>query len=217
MPHLNPAAFDAFLGGNIGQNFTWSKGYRCPCFNQQSGAASPTCAVCAGAGVIWDKPLPAPAGVANQKVQREWANFGQWANGDVVVTIPQMSALYNAGEFDRVTMLNATENFSINLTRGTALERIHKQVTKFLRVFWLDANQNIVEGQAVPTIGPKGVLTWPNTGAPPAGAKYSINGTALVEYFVWGNFPQNRNEHFGERLPKRVVLRKFDLFGRQLP
>lgn len=213
---LNPAAFDAFLGGNIGQNFNWRKAYRCPCQNPQSGAANPSCLQCGGAGVLWDNSILSPAGVANQKVQREWAQFGQWQNGDVVVTIPQVSPMYDAGEFDRATMLNATENFSLQLTAGSTLERIRLQVQSFSRVFWLDMNQNIVNGSAVPTVGPDGVLTWPATGAPPIGTQYSINGTALVEYFVWGNFPQNRNEHFGARLPKRVVLRKFDLFGRQL-
>jgi hypothetical protein len=213
---LNPAAFNAFLGGNIGQNFNWRRSYRCPCFNPQSGAANPSCPQCAGAGVIWNNPVLAPAGVANQKVQREWSQFGQWQSGDVVVTIPQMSSMYAAGEFDRVTMLNAMEAFSLQLTSGSTLERIHMQVTQFTRVFWLDVNGNIVDGTAVPTVGTNGVLTWPVAGAPPSGTQYSISGTALVEYFVWGNYPQNRNEHFGAQLPKRVVLRKFDLFGRQL-
>jgi hypothetical protein len=213
---LNPSAFDAFLGENIGQNFLWRKAYRCPCFNPTSGAAKPTCPQCFGKGVIWDQAIQSAAGAAGQQVQRQWAQFGQWQNGDLVVTVPQVSPMYEAGEFDRATMQNATEYFSLPLTSGAPTERIHLQVLKFTRVFWFDVNGDIVNGTVFPTVGANGALTWP-AGGPPNGTQYSINGTAYVEYFVYGNFPQNRNEHFGARLPKRIVLRRFDLFSRDLP
>lgn len=213
---LNPAAFDAFLAGNIGQGFLWRKAFRCPCFNPNSGAAKPNCPQCSGKGVLWNAGVTAAAGAAGQQVQRQWAQFGQWQNGDLVVTVPESSPMYEAGEFDRATMQNATEYFSLQLTSGAPNERVHLPVQRFTRVFWLDANSNIVEGAVFPTVGANGVLTWPS-GGPPAGTQYSLTGTAFVEYFVWGNYPQNRNEHFGARLPKRIVLRRFDLFGRDLP
>lgn len=213
---LNPAAFDAHLGF-IGQQFTWRKAYRCPNVNPHSGASAPNCPLCAGKGVIWSAAVPVMAGVAGQQVQRQWAQFGQWQNGDVVVTIPENSAMYEVGEFDRAVMLNATEYFSLILTRGDPQEKIHLPVKAITRVFWLDpTHTSIIEGAVFPTVNADGSLTWPMNGAPPAATQYTITGTSFVEYFSWGPYPSNRNEHSGARLPKRIVLRRFDLFGRDL-
>jgi hypothetical protein len=153
--------------------------------------------------------------MAAQQIQLRWAQFGQWQDGDAVVTIPENSPLYNAGQFDRVVMLNATSYFSLPLTRGDPQEKIHEPVEKITRVFWL-ANGALVEGAAFPTVNADGSLTWPGIGAPPIGSQYTIGGTKFGEYFVWGPYPSNRNEHLGARLPKRVVLRRFDLFARDL-
>lgn len=123
--------------------------------------------------------------------------------------------MYEMGEFDRVTMLNSTDYFSLILTRGDPQEKIHEPVEKVTRVFWL-AGSTLVEGSAFPTVNADGSLTWPSSGAPPAGTPYTITGTRFSDYFCWGPFPSDRNEHSGARLPKRVVLRRFDLFGRDL-
>jgi hypothetical protein len=211
---LNPAAFDAHLNF-IGQQFTWRKADRCPNINPSSGASVPNCPLCGGKGVIWAPAVPAVAGMAAQQIQLRWAQFGQWQDGDAVVTIPENSPLYNAGQFDRVVMLNATSYFSLPLTRGDPQEKIHEPVEKITRVFWL-ANGALVEGAAFPTVNADGSLTWPGIGAPPIGSQYTIGGTKFGEYFVWGPYPSNRNEHLGARLPKRVVLRRFDLFARDL-
>ncbi|MCK7579808.1 MAG: hypothetical protein MZV65_31715 [Chromatiales bacterium] len=45
---------------------------------------------------------------------------------------------------------------------------------------------------------------------------YTLAGRAYPEYFCYGDFPQDRAHHHGEPLPRKVVLRKFDLFGRTL-
>lgn len=211
---LNPAAFNAWLD-NIGQQFKWRKAFKCPCVNQFSGAATPGCPACGGKGVLWDPAADAKAGMAGQKVQQRWQQMGQWEDGDAVVTIPENSAMYEMGKYDRVVMLNSTDYFSLALTRGDAQERIHEPVEKVTRVFWLDAQKAIVNG-AIPAVNADGTLVWPGSGAPPLGTQYSITGTRFSEYFCWGNFPSDRNEHSGARLPKRVVLRRFDLFGRDL-
>lgn len=212
---LNPAAFNAHLGF-IGQQFTWRKADRCPCVNPNSGAGKPGCPQCGGKSVLWAAAAPAVAGMASQQVQLRWAQFGQWQDGDAVVTIPENSPMYNAGQYDRVLMLNSTDYFSLTLTRGDAQEKIHEPVEKITRVFWLDANSAIVEGAVFPTVNADGSLTWPADGAPPAGTQYTIGGTRFSEYFVWGPYPSDRNEHSGARLPKRVVLRRFALFGSDL-
>lgn len=132
----------------------------------------------------------------------------------MVVSIPENSPMYEMGQFDRVINRNSTDHFSLPLVRGDESERLHFPVEKIDRVFWLDAGGAIVDG-GIPTVGPDGTLTWAS-GAPPLGATYSVSGKKFNEFFCWGPYPSNRNEHQGARLPKRVVLRKFDLFGRDM-
>jgi hypothetical protein len=208
---LNPAAFDAFLS-NIGQDFTWSKAYVCPCISPNSGAASPQCQVCFGRGRYWPTGTAAVAGVSSQKVQQAWQQFGLYQTGDTVLSVPQISPMYDAGQFDRLLALNATEQFSINLLAGTN-DRLLMPVLTITRVFWLNAGLTATIEGAIPTVT-AGALTWPNGGGPPTGTTYSVSGTQTQEFFVWGDYPVNRAEHHGLRLPKRIVLRRFDLFGR---
>lgn len=210
---LNPSAFNAWMN-NIGQEFLWRKAYRCPCVNPLSGAAAPNCPQCGGKSWLWAAPVAAIAGMASQGTQLKWAQFGLWQEGDAVMTIQESSPLYEAGQFDRVVMLNSTDYFSLPLVHGDPTERLFVQVEAITRVFWLDVNGNIVEG-GIPTVGAGGTLTWA-TGEPPLGTTYSITGTRFSEYFIYGPYPSDRNEHQGARLPKRVVIRSFDLFGRDM-
>jgi len=212
---LNPAAFDSFLGGNIGQRVNWRKGNPCPCFNPTSGAALPGHALCAGKGWIWDAPIDSKAGVTQQKVTREWAAFGQWEAGDAILTIPSSSEpMYSgAGRFDRIELLNSMDVFKLTLIRGQN-DRILLPVVNFSRVFWLDPanNATIIEG-GLPIVDAQGNLSW-TAGEPPQGTQYSIAGQRYTDYFIWFNLPSDRNEHFGATLPKKLPLRRFDLFGR---
>ena len=57
-----------------------------------------------------------------------------------------------------------------------------------------------------------GQLSW-SVGAS-VGSQYSISGTRYSEYFVWDELPGDRKHHYGARLPRKLVLRRFDLFGR---
>lgn len=211
---LNPIAFNAHLN-SIGQRFQWRKAFRCPCMNPHSGAAKPGCPQCGGKSWLWAPPVDATAGIAGQKVQRQWAMFGLWQDGDMVVTIGSDSPMYDMGQTDRVLMLNSTDYFSVPLVRGGANERLFDPIKAITRVFWLDQAGDVVEGGR-PAIAADGTLTWPAGGEPPAGSTYSITGTRYTEMFCWGQFPSDRNEHGGAKLPKRVVLRRFDLFGRDL-
>lgn len=206
---LDPAAFNQFLNG-IGQNFAWRKAFVCPCVDPATNAPQMSCPHCHGKGVVWAAAVQGVAGVPSQKVQREFAKLGQWESGDMMLTVGSDSPLYAIGERDRVTQLNGDDPFSINLRKGHN-DKLPWTVKKISRVFWL-AGAAIVEG-GIPAQQPDGTLVF-STGAPPAGAAYSVTGTKYSEYFVFQEFPADRGHHFGVALPLRVQLRRFDLFGR---
>lgn len=211
---FNPAAFDRHLN-NIGQEMRWRRSYACACSQNSSGSADPSHQLCMGRGRIWDPPVKAVAGVASQQVQMQWQAMGQFESGDMVLSVPQNSPLWNAGQFDRILMMNSTDVFSMPLQRGGPSERILFPVASFTRCFWLHPQnrEQTVEG-GLPAVDDAGRLTWPNGGEPPAGVKYSITGEKRDEYFVFLGIPSDRNEHKGMRLPRRIVARKWDLFGR---
>lgn len=209
---FNSAAFDTHLA-NIGQSLLWRRSYGCACVNPSSGAPDPRHALCAGKGRIWDAPIPVVAGVASQTTTSEWAQSGQWESGDMVLSIPQASPLWDAGQFDRVTMMNSDDVFSQPFTRGAPTEKLLFTANTITRVFWLHPTTRLIVEGGIPTIGTDGVPVW-TSGAPPLGTIYSMTGTSRSEYFIWGRYPSDRNEHSGVRLPKRVIMRVWDLFGR---
>ncbi len=209
---LNAAAFNQFLGA-IGQQFLWKQRSACPCVNPDSGAAKPSCPQCHGTGHIWAPGVACVAGIAGQKAQQEWARFGLYQSGDAVVTIPAASPMYSMGQFDRVTMVNSTEPVSRVMTRGAPDERFLQSVQSVTGVFWLDAYSNIVPG-SIPVVNADGTLTWGATGAPAVGSQYSISAVVFTEYYCFGPLASDRADFQGASLPKKVVLRKFDLLGR---
>ena len=212
---LNPAAFNAWLTGNIGQLMNWRQASMCPCFNPNSGAAIPGHPLCGGKGWIWATPVTTKAGVNQQRAAKEWSQSGRWESGDVILTIPGDSAMFKQlSEFDRIELLNATDLFKLPLIRGT-IDRVFLPIVSVTRVFWLNpANINeIVEG-GIPVFDDQGNLTWPNDDGPPDGTQYSITGTRYMDYFVFVANVSNRSEHAGATLPQKAWLRRFDLFGR---
>lgn len=208
---LNPNAFNRHLA-HMGQKVEWRRAAVCPCKNPNSGASDPKCPHCGGKGHMWAAAVAGVAGITGSKTQREWAQSGNYVSGDTVVSIPENSPLYDMGQADRVTMLNATDQFSLSLVRGAPTERLIGKIKQVDRVFWLNAQKAIVEG-GLPEALPNGTLVW-GVGAPPAGTQYTISGSRFQEFFCWGAYPSNRNMHQGARLPKRIVLRLFDLWGR---
>lgn len=208
---LNPAAFNRHLA-HMGQDCLWRRAYACPCKNPNSNASDSRCPHCGGKGHLWDGAQPGVVGVTGTKVQREWAQFGTYESGDSVVSIGSDSPLYAMGQADRVTLLNATEQFSLALTHGAPTERLIGKIVAINRVFWLNAQKVIVDGE-IPQVQENGTLAW-GAGEPPAGTQYTISGARHLEYFCFGQFPSNRNMHRGAALPRLVVLRRFDLWGR---
>ncbi len=206
---LDPNAFNGLLNF-VGQNFAWRKSYVCPCVNPATNSPKPDCPHCHGKGFLWTTAVTGIAGVPSQKVQREFAKFGQWESGDMMLTVGSDSPLYAMGERDRVMQLNGDDPFSINLRHGFN-DRLPWTAKKIDRVFWI-AGAALVEG-GIPAQQPDGRLLF-TTGAPPSGAAYSVTGKKYSEFFVFQDFPADRGHHFGAKLPLRVQLRRFDLFGR---
>jgi hypothetical protein len=207
---LSPERFNALLG-NLGQTFHWRKSNACPCVDPRSGAARVSCKRCGGKGRVWSDPVVSTAGVTGRDSMRQFQQFGILDAGDVMLVIPEDQPLYDVGEFDRVMMLNRTEPFSMNVVRNLN-EALRFSVVAIDRVYWLDADENEVDGD-LPTVNDDGSLTWVGE-VPPTGKTYSITGRRHPEYFCYLALPLDRPHHFGARLPRRVVLRRFDLYGR---
>ena len=206
---LSSAAFNRFLG-QMGQSFAWRRSYACPCINKNSGQANPKCPHCSGNGRLWAGAVVGEAGIVSRSRMREFAAFGIWDQDDIMLSIPSNSPLYAMGQFDRIAALNRSEPFSANLIRGLN-DTLRFPVLSVDRAFWLDGEH--IRDVALPVVNEDGSLTWAD-GAPPAGATFSLTGRRTPEYFVYQELPTDRPLHFGEPLPRRVALRRFDLFGR---
>ena len=209
---LDPDAFNALLD-HLGEDWQWRKSWSCACLNPNSGSPLVNCPRCAGKGRFWDPPVTGTAGVASSNIQQQWAKLGNWDQGDIVVSIPENSPLYDIGLYDRALLPTSTEPFSRTLRRGAPNDRLLATPAEITRVFWYDGDNNLVEG-GIPTVAANGVLTWAS-GAPPDGVAYSISGTRYLEYFCFGPMSADRMKHHGNRLPRRIVLKRFDLFGQR--
>ena len=208
-------AFNAHID-NIGQDVLWMRSWACPCQNPTNGSPKPSCPLCVGRGRIWDKPVSMVMGVASQSTQVKWSKMGQWEHGDMVVVIPENCPAWdNGGQYDRFITQQGLDGFSEIQTRGAPSERFRLPINSITRCFWIDPlnPRGVVDG-AIPVIGDDGRPSWPNGGEPPPGVQYSISGDRFSEYFMLDAYPDDRGEHRGMRLPKRIVLRKWDLFGR---
>ncbi len=207
------AAFDRFLT-NIGQDILWYASAACPCVNPASGAPDPACPLCVGKGRVWEKAVPTVVGIASQKTQEKWARSGMYETGDMVLSIPGCSPMWESGgQFDKVTTLNGTDGFSEVLFHGKPTERLRYAVKIITRVFWKGSDGSVVEG-GIPAVDATGALSWPNGGEPPAGVGYSISGERYSEYFMLDAYPEDRNQHRGSvKLPKNVVVRKLSLYN----
>jgi len=208
---LNPAAFNAHLS-HMGQRVLWQRATACPCVETHSGAAKPGCPLCHGKGQIYGAEVATVVGVASQKVVKAWAQFGMYESGDAILVIPSDSPMYDAGRFDKITMLNGSDRFSRVLVRGRN-DRLFERALSVDRVFWLNtAGDAVVEG-GIPAVAQDGSLTWA-AGEPPAGTKYTIEGQRQPTYYVFDNMPSDRNEHQGALLPKNLVARRWDVMSR---
>lgn len=212
MTELIPEEFNAFLV-SIGQSVRWRPSRACPCRNPSSGAARADCPVCSGLGVVWDTGVASIAAMTGVKAQRAWADFGRWESGDTVLTLPSDQPIYAMGEGDRVTLLHSSEPFSIVVPWGG---RVTGEVESIATCTSVDFNPEAEVADVswpIPTVGANGTLSWAS-GAPPVGTQVAVTGRRRPEYFCLQDFPQDRAHHQGRALPRRVVLRRFDVWGR---
>lgn len=205
---LNPNEFNVFLS-SIGQDVTWRRAYACPCVNANSGQAKSNCRHCSGVGRIWMASVVARTGVSGGRAQKEWAQFGQWDSGDVVITIPSDSALYAIGPFDRVLFSNRSEPFSQNVVKGIN-EKVRFPVVSLESVIYIDG-ANLVNAP-LPSVNQDGTLDW-DAVALPDGVTFSITGRRRTEYYCFFEMPFDRPHHGGASLPRKVVLRRYELYG----
>lgn len=206
---LSAASFNRHLS-QMGQSFSWRKSFACPCISKNSGQANPKCPHCSGKGRLWGGSIVGEAGIVSRSRMREFATFGIWDQDDIMLSIPSNSPLYSMGQFDRIAALNRSEPFSVNLIRGLN-DVIKFAILSVERAFWLDGDN--IRDVPLPIVNEDGSLTWAD-GAPPAGVTFSLTGRRTPEYFVYQELPTDRPLHYGEKLPRRVALRRFDLFGR---
>lgn len=207
---LNSGAFNRHIN-HMGQRMLWRQSFACPCISEHSGAADPACPLCRGKGRVWDNPIEGLAGISTQQANPQNQDFGQLMQGDATLTVGSDSPIYEIGRFDRVTLLNSTDTFSRTLVRGVNDNLSDLEVVSITRVFWIDSGV-IVDG-GIPSVSSSGDLSW-DAGEPAFGHQYSITGRRYDSYFVWDKYPSDRNEHSGSPLPKKVMIRFWDLYGR---
>ena len=220
---LNPAHFNRFLAG-IGQDLAWRPSHACPCVQAYSGAADPNCRHCDGKGRRWGEAIATQAGIVSHDIVRKYAPMTILDAGDVMLVIPSDQPIYQIGEYDRVLMTDRTEPYSFNLITGSNALRFDPVSIDTLT--WLNEDGDLVQGTP-PDGWAAGVFTWdapepdpedpeaevsePVT--PPPGVTVAISGRRHPEYFCYLTLALDRPHHSGEPLPRRVLLRRFDLFG----
>ena len=211
---FNSQRFNLFIA-NVGQDVRWRRSFSCPCANPVSGAPDPKHALCGGKGILWAEPVDTVCGVTRQDITPELVAAGVFDSGDMTMTVPADSPMWqDAGRFDRVVLLNSTDMFTRNLTRGAPSEQLLYTVARMARCFWLHPQTKaLIEGKP-PVVSADGRLSWPDGGEPPPGTVYSLTGERYDEYFVFDKMPSDRNAHRGMPLPKKLQLRRWDLFGR---
>ncbi|WP_295455287.1 hypothetical protein [uncultured Thiodictyon sp.] len=206
---LSPRSFDGLLGG-LGQRLTWRASTACPCASPHSGAASPSCTHCDGKGRLWGDPQESLAGIVSREIVKLYAPMMMLDAGDVMLVIPADQSVYALGGFDRVVLTDRTEPFSLLVIPGL------NDVLRFApvcidEVTWIGTAGELVHGP-IPLVYNRGALHWAGA-SPPAGVTFALTGRRHPEYFCYLALPLDRPHHQGETLPRRVVLRRFDLFG----
>ncbi|GAN83807.1 hypothetical protein NO263_03455 [Gluconacetobacter entanii] len=211
----NVAVCNALLSstGGLGQNISWEPSAPCPCIGGTLNAPQPNCPQCHGIGHIWFAAQAAWSAMTSMKLVRQWAQYGEWMSGDIVMSIPSDSPFFAAGEYDRVTLSQSSEPFGRTITVGEN-DRLAFTPLSIDRVFWLSADGSEIITGGIPVVNADGTLTWPaDLPVPAAGQTFTMTGRRSPLYFLFRDFPQDREHASGLQLPRRVVLRKFDLLG----
>lgn len=208
---LSARAFNRHLN-HMGQSFQLRAGFACPCLNRDSGQPNPQCNHCSGKGRLWsDEAVTGTAGVVSQSKLRQYEQFGPFDKDDILLSIGSDSPLYGMGQFDRLVAVQRTEPFSLTLVRGLN-DVINFPIISIDRAIQINAQDQLVD-LPLPKVNADGTLDWQGT-PPPAGLNFSLTGRRRPQYFCYLELTTDRPMHHGEPLPRKVILRRFDLFGR---
>lgn len=218
MISLSPERFNKLIS-NLGQTVIRRKAVACPCRDEYSNAALQGCPVCHGKGIYWTLGTTSYIGVSGMQVQRHWAQFGSYEQGDVVVTVPSDADTYLLSEYDRVLFTDSTQGFTQIFRKGVDDNPIPFAIQSVEAITWLEPDpiteiETVVTADPTPVLDTDNTLDWDGCDEPPSG-QYTLTGRRYAEYFVApGALVQIRQHHFGADLPHKVVLRRWELFGR---
>jgi hypothetical protein len=210
---LSPQLLDQHLNLKA-QPMAWRRASLCPCRDPHTGGADSDCPNCNGIGTFWAAPRAALAPTTAARAARNFADFGRWEDGDVMLSVPGDSPLWGAGENDRVTLLKGEMPFQVKLAHDS-LSRLNFSVARLDRCFWLSPNTRLPIEASLPRVDAQtGVVAWTDlTDAPDPGAQFTLIGVKRPEYFLYRDLPVSRSHFDGLRLPKRMLLRRFDLWA----
>ncbi|MGI4940005.1 MAG: hypothetical protein ACRYHQ_05485, partial [Janthinobacterium lividum] len=96
----------------------------------------------------------------------------------------------------------------------TGTEHLAYPVASFEAVVWLDPKTKApIAGSLPERPADGGALVWADGGDPPSGVQYTITGRRRQEFYVFRDLVQDRATN-GTNLPRKVVMRRFELFKR---
>ena len=199
---------------NLSQSATWEKASLCPCKVKRTGGADTQCPICRGNSIIWAIPIGCRVSLQSMKTNRDFAMFTAWEKGDIMVTLISDSDAYDAGEFDRFTLMDSKLRLDQVLTRGSS------DTIKYSSVVGIDEAWGIVNGlrvdltQGVDFTLTNNLITW-LTNVLPIGNQYSLMYVAHPQYYVYRDLVMDR-PHGSRTLPRKVHLRLMELFSRAL-
>lgn len=198
-----------------GRPFRWERARRCPCFNPQTRSPRETCIDCAGIGWVYRLIGTYTATILGITGSKQWAKFGEWLEGDAIMTFP--SAL-GIGDKDRITLTTGDFRESELLTKGETDVLLNQEVVSIIEC--ADEDTTYEEGLDFHLDG--ATIVW--VGSQPAdGVQYSVLYTARPVYVVWLQLPQIRAQVTApdstgtpvvKEMPKKVALRRWMDFTR---
>jgi hypothetical protein len=158
-------------------------------------------------------------GVSRVVLNQQFAQFGEWEQGDMIATVPArdvcgtVQEIYGIGDMDRVTLLDSVIRRNFVGTRGQQDVLLGRVVRIVMDAFYLDSGSPVPLAEGIDFRVTGNVVEWLR-GTTPDGTAYSLRYIACPECFVWKTLEQPRAHDLGLALPKKVILRSFDLFGR---
>jgi len=209
---LNPTAFNTFIN-KIGQDVLWRKSLRCPCRNKRSGSPNPDCLVCYGLGYTYESPVSGIIGTSGMSIQRAWSSMGLYESGDQVITIGNDSPLYGVSNGDRVLLINSSIPFEVNLDHtGTEIfPYSFESIQSIAKVFWISGSSYAYSTIAINSTTNR--VEW-TANEPSINTQYTVLGRRNPEYYAYMDYPVDRSHFHGLPLPRRIVLRNYEVARR---